>query len=140
MEVQRVPEGRPWEGVLPAEYQVKAVVGRRKPRSEWTEAARARERYRRRIRFRDRYRYDPEYRADFLVKKRAWEAAKIARCPEYAALAGLRSKVGRLREQVERHQQEIDAIKKDLEPEPHAAVVAIPCGFGSYRQVADLVL
>ena len=79
------------------------------PRSEWTEAARQQERKTRRARFHKRYLHDVEFRADFLKKKAAWKEKKCQRCPEYARLSYLRSTVGRLREQIRKHEEEVAA-------------------------------
>jgi len=84
-------------------------MGQHKPRAEWTEAARQRERKTRRARFHKRYRHDAAFRADFLAKKKEWLDKKCQRCPEYARLAYLRTTVGRLREQIEKHEAEVAA-------------------------------
>ena len=78
------------------------------------ETAADHERRRRRRWKKARYRNDAAYRANELVKGRDYKAAKRKRCPEFATLERLRSRVGILRERMSRYQEKMDAAFEEL--------------------------
>ena len=63
---------------------------------------------------RKRYRDDPEYRARYLARCRAWKAKKLNSCPHWKILCSLRSDAARLRNSIKFHRKRILLIGNKL--------------------------